>query len=132
MTKRNVSYQWRLREVMAAHGMFATTDLVPPLTDRGITLSASQVHRLVTGTPERLSLPVLAALCDIFEVTPADLIRTAAENAAPRRTATAGAAADGLPAGEAAQLTITRSDRVRWAAAVQYATAWAASSTGLL
>ena len=91
MTKRNVSYQWRLREVMAAHAMFATTDLVPPLTDRGITLSASQVHRLVTGTPERLSLPVLAALCDIFEVTPADLIRTAAENAAPRRTATAGA-----------------------------------------
>jgi DNA-binding Xre family transcriptional regulator len=88
VTKRNVSYQWRLREVMAAHGMFATTDLVPPLTDRGITLSASQVHRLVTGTPERLSLPVLAALCDIFEVTPADLIRTAA---APRRTATAGA-----------------------------------------
>ena len=42
------------------------------------------------------------------------------------------AAADGLPAGEAAQLTITRSDRVRWASAVQYATAWAASSTGLL
>ena len=90
MTKRNVSYQWRLREVMAAHGMFATTDLVPLLTDRGIALSASQVHRLVTGTPERLSLPVLAALCDIFEVTPADLIRTAAENAAPRRTATVG------------------------------------------
>jgi hypothetical protein len=29
MTKRNVSYQWRLREVMATHGMFATTDLVP-------------------------------------------------------------------------------------------------------
>jgi hypothetical protein len=34
---------------------------------------------------------VLAALCDIFEATPADLIRTAAENAAPRRTAAAGA-----------------------------------------
>lgn len=58
MTRRNVSYQWRLREVMAAHGMFATTDLVPLLNDRGIELSASQVHRLVTGTPERLSLPV--------------------------------------------------------------------------
>ena len=60
VTRRNVSYQWRLREVMAAHGMFATTDLVPPLNDRGIELSASQVHRLVTGHPERLSLPVLA------------------------------------------------------------------------
>jgi hypothetical protein len=47
-------------------------------------------------------------------------------------TAVLRAVADGLPAGEAAQLTITRSDRVRWAAAVQYATAWAASSTGLL
>ena len=37
-----------------------------------------QVWRLVTQTPERLSLPVLAALCDIFEVTPAQLIATRA------------------------------------------------------
>nr|WP_245718806.1 helix-turn-helix domain-containing protein [Micromonospora rhizosphaerae] len=27
-----------------------------------------RVHRLVTGTPERRSLPVLAALCDILEL----------------------------------------------------------------
>jgi hypothetical protein len=60
--KRQVSYQWRLREVMAAHGMFTISDLVPPLADRGIDLSVSQVHRLATGIPERLSLPVLAAL----------------------------------------------------------------------
>jgi DNA-binding Xre family transcriptional regulator len=85
--KRNIGYRWRLREVMAAHGMFSTTELIPPLTERGITLSASQVHRLVTGTPERLSLPVLSALCDIFDVTPADLILTTAENTAPRRAA---------------------------------------------
>jgi hypothetical protein len=25
--KRQVSYQWRLREVMAAHGMFTISDL---------------------------------------------------------------------------------------------------------
>jgi len=78
--KRQVRYRWRLREVMAAQGMFTTTELVPPLRERGIDLSASQVHRLVTGTPERLSLPVLAALCDIFEATPAELIVTAADN----------------------------------------------------
>jgi len=90
VTKRNIGYRWRLREVMAAHGMFSTTELIPPLADRGITLSASQVHRLVTGTPERLSLPVLSALCDIFAVSPADLISTTAENTAPGR-ATAGA-----------------------------------------
>ncbi|MGH3522498.1 MAG: helix-turn-helix domain-containing protein [Mycobacterium sp.] len=86
--KRQVSYQWRLREVMAAHGMFTITELVPLLVDRGINLSVSQVHRLATGTPERLSLPVLAALCDIFTCTPAELIATKAENAAVRKTAT--------------------------------------------
>ncbi|MCI2421122.1 helix-turn-helix transcriptional regulator [Saccharopolyspora sp. K220] len=86
--KREVSYQWRLREVMAAHGMFTISDLVPLLVDRDINLSVSQVHRLATGTPERLSLPVLAALCDIFNCTPADLIATKAQNAAARKTAT--------------------------------------------
>ena len=94
MTKRNIGYRWRLREVMAAHGMFSTTELIPPLADRGITLSASQVHRLVTGTPERLSLPVLSALCDIFAVTPADLISTTAENTAPGRAAARAQPAD--------------------------------------
>lgn len=86
--KRQVSYRWRLREIMAEHGMFSTTELVRPLADRGITLSASQVHRLVTGTPERLSLAVLAALCDIFDVTPAELIPTTASNVT-RKAATA-------------------------------------------
>lgn len=85
--KRKVSYAWRLREIMASHGMFATTDLVPLLAERGIKLSASQVHRLVTGTPERLSLQILAALCDIFEVTPTDLVPVQAQNAGVRKTA---------------------------------------------
>jgi DNA-binding Xre family transcriptional regulator len=83
--RRQVSYQWRLREVMAEHGMFTTTELVPLLKERGIDLSASQVHRLVTGVPERLSLPMLAALCDIFSIDPAALIVTSAENMAPRK-----------------------------------------------
>jgi DNA-binding Xre family transcriptional regulator len=73
---------------MAAAGMFTATDLEPHLRDRGITLSSVQVWRLVTQTPERLSLPVLAALCDIFECTPAQLIATKAENATPRKTGT--------------------------------------------
>ncbi|MFQ6331395.1 helix-turn-helix transcriptional regulator [Nocardia sp. NBC_00565] len=85
--KRQVSYQWRLREMMAAAGMFAANDLEPHLHDRGIKLSSVQVWRLVTQTPERLSLPVLAALCDIFNCTPAELIATKAENQA-RKVAT--------------------------------------------
>ncbi len=90
MTRRHVSYQWRLREIMATRGLFTTTHLAPLLAERSITLSASQIHRLVTGTPERLSLPVLAALCDLLEVTPAELIITTAENTAARKTAGAG------------------------------------------
>lgn len=87
--KRKVSYEWRLREVMAEHQMYATTELVPLLAERGITLSASQVHRLVTSTPERLSLPILAALCDIFGTEPSDLILTDATSLGVRK-ATAG------------------------------------------
>ncbi|MER6357443.1 helix-turn-helix transcriptional regulator [Streptomyces sp. NPDC001634] len=81
--KRQVSYQWRLREVMATRGIFVASDLSPLLADRGIELSSVQVWRLVTQTPERLSLPVLAALCDILDVTPAELGRT---HHGPRRS----------------------------------------------
>jgi DNA-binding Xre family transcriptional regulator len=88
--RRETGYRWRLRELMASRGLFATTQLSPLLAERGVELSASQVHRLVTGTPERLSLAVLAALCDILEVTPNDLIEVTAENAAVRKTGTAG------------------------------------------
>ena len=98
--KRQVSYRWRLRELMAGRGMFTTSELVPLLAERGISLSVSQVHRLVTGTPERLSLPVLAALCDILDVTPADLILTEAQNTDLRKTGTAG----GLSAVDAAAI----------------------------
>lgn len=86
--RRTVSYQWRLRQVMAEHKMYATTELVPLLAERGINLSASQVHRLVTSTPERLSLPILAALCDIFAVDAAELIPTDASSVGVRKTAT--------------------------------------------
>lgn len=77
-TRRQVDYQWRLREVMANHGLWKTTELGPLLAQRGVDLSAAQIYRLVTGRPERLSLHILAALCDIFDCTPADLIETTA------------------------------------------------------
>ncbi|HEY4993966.1 MAG TPA: helix-turn-helix transcriptional regulator [Nakamurella sp.] len=86
--KRKVGYTWRLREVMAEHRVFTATGLVLLLRERGIDLSASQVHRLVSGTPERMSLQVMAALCDILSCTPADLVVTTAENAGVRKTAT--------------------------------------------
>jgi DNA-binding Xre family transcriptional regulator len=72
--KRTVGYRWHLRRLMAERGMFQTTDLVPLLAERGVVLSREQVYRLAAKVPERLSLVTLAALCDILDCTPGDLI----------------------------------------------------------
>lgn len=69
-----LDYRWRLRQVMADQGMFATTDLIEPLAQRGIHLSSSQVYRLVAERPERLSLKVLMALLDILGCSMGELI----------------------------------------------------------
>jgi DNA-binding Xre family transcriptional regulator len=63
-------------------------ELVALLRERGSELSASQVHRLVSGTPEWLSLRVLSAFCDLLGCTTAELVATTAENAGVRKTAT--------------------------------------------
>lgn len=84
-----VTYRWHLRQLMAACGMFATTDLVPLLAERGVVLSREQVYRLVVGTPERLNLATLAALCDILGATPADLIEVVVEARGQKKVAAA-------------------------------------------
>ena len=85
---KTIGYHWHLRQLMAKAGMFSTTDLAPHLVERGIELSPAQVYRLVTGTPERLNLQVLAALCDILDCTPAELIEpyVAARTGRARKT----------------------------------------------
>ncbi len=91
-----MSIRWKLRRLMAEHDMFATTDLVPLLAERGIHLSREQVFRLVTHTPQRLSVDTLAALCDIFGCTPNDLIEVEAVPT-QRRKATGAAASPPPP-----------------------------------
>jgi DNA-binding Xre family transcriptional regulator len=72
---------------MAARGMHNSTDLSPLLKERGIELSASQVYRLVTQRPERVSLMMIAALCDIFSCGPEDLVTVTATDAKVRKVA---------------------------------------------
>lgn len=79
VASRALGYQWHLRRLMAERGMFATTDLIPLLAERGIVLSAVQVYRLVVQRPERLNLQVLVGLCDILGCSPADLIEPVVE-----------------------------------------------------
>lgn len=93
---RVMGYRWHLRLKMAERGMFATTELRPLLAERGVVLSREQVYRLVTGVPERLSLRTLAALCDILDCSPSDLVEPVAGTGRGSRRA-AGPAGD--PAG---------------------------------
>ncbi|MGW3228716.1 helix-turn-helix domain-containing protein [Kitasatospora sp. NPDC001095] len=92
-----LDYRWNLRKVMAERGMFSTTELIEPLAERGITLSSSQVYRLVVERPERLSLKILMSLLDILECRMDDLIEpvSAADTSArPRKKAAAGGSAE--------------------------------------
>jgi DNA-binding Xre family transcriptional regulator len=95
-----LGYRWHLRRVMADRGMFATTDLIEPLAERGVTLSSSQVYRLVTERPERLSLKILMALLDILDTTMEELIEPVADASSARkpkaRAAGSGAGVGGL------------------------------------
>jgi DNA-binding Xre family transcriptional regulator len=86
---RKLDYRWNLRQVMATREMFATTDLSEPLAQRGITLSSSQVYRLVTERPERLSLKALMALLDILDCRMDELIEPIAAAAPTRNKRTA-------------------------------------------
>ncbi len=89
MTQK-LDYRWNLRQVMASRDMFATTDLLGPLAQRGIRLSSSQVYRLVVERPERLSLKILMALLDILDCTMDDLIEPVAAARAAKKTKAAG------------------------------------------
>jgi DNA-binding Xre family transcriptional regulator len=91
---REIGYRWHLRRLMAGQDMYATTQLRPLLAERGVALSREQVWRLITGVPERLSLATLAALCDILDCGPGDLVEPVAGG---RRAAGPAAAADSGP-----------------------------------
>jgi DNA-binding Xre family transcriptional regulator len=105
-----LDYRWHLRQVMASRGMFATTDLIGPLAQRGVRLSSSQVYRLVTERPERLSLKVLMALLDILDCPMEDLIEPSAATAPARKARAAGGTEASIGGLRPRRARITRSD----------------------
>ena len=111
MTAR-LDYRWHLRQVMAARGMFATTDLIEPLAQCGIHLSSSQVYRLVVERPERLSLKILMALLDILDCTMDELIEpVAAPDTRTRKAAARAGSAESVGSLRPKRARITSTDR---------------------
>jgi DNA-binding Xre family transcriptional regulator len=82
---KKMGYTWHLRKLMTDRDMFQTTALVPMLAERGIHLSREQVFRLVTQPPQRLNLDILAALCDILDCAPNDLVEVRVVQAEVRK-----------------------------------------------
>jgi DNA-binding Xre family transcriptional regulator len=99
-----MGYRWHLRKLMADQGLFQTSELVPLLAERGVHLSREQVYRLVTQPPQRLSMDTLAALCDILDCAPGDLIEITVADQQARKTAEQG----GRPAPAVRRTTIRR------------------------
>jgi len=97
MAARKPGYRWHLRRLMAEKDLYAATQLRPLLAERGVALSREQVWRLITGVPERLSLATLAALCDILDCGPGDLIEPVAGAAGGGRRAAGPATTDSAP-----------------------------------
>jgi hypothetical protein len=93
---------------MASRGMFATTDLLEPLAQRGIRLSSSQVYRLVVDRPERLSLKILMALLDILDCRMEELIEPVAAAKPMTRKRTASGEEAGIGDLRPKQARITR------------------------
>jgi DNA-binding Xre family transcriptional regulator len=76
---RHVTMQWRLRQVMADRGIFQTSELLPLLQERGVQVSREHVYRLVTRTPQRINIDILAALCDALGCGADELLTLAVE-----------------------------------------------------
>lgn len=99
MTRRLVM-RWHLRQVMATRGIFQTSELVPLLADRGVHLTRQYVHKLVTTAPQRINTDLLAALCDILDCDPNDLLEPVVEQAEQDKTGTGDSLKEGLGIGE--------------------------------
>lgn len=95
MTGRRMTMRWHLRQVMATRGIFQTSELVPLLAERGVHLTRQYVHKLVTTAPQRVNTELLAALCDILDCEPNDLLEPVAEQAEQAKTGTDDEVGDG-------------------------------------
>ena len=94
---RTVTMGWHLRQVMASRGMYQTSELIPLLEERAVHLSREHVYRLVARTPQRVTLDVLAALCDALDCDPGDLLVPTVVDVPRAKTGTNGGGAEAGP-----------------------------------
>ena len=87
MMVRRLNFHSRLRQLMAAHEIWKTTELIPLLAERGVEPVDRAGHRLVTDKPERLSMKTLVALGESWPAPRPTSIDPYVETAARRPAA---------------------------------------------
>lgn len=86
MTKK-MQATWMVPQLMGRNCIHSVRDLSHALAERGIHLSNMQVYRLTVQQPSRVTMDILAALCDIFSCSPNDIINVEAVNQQVRKKA---------------------------------------------
>lgn len=67
---------WRVRVVMAEKNVRSVTDLVRRLDEIGISISVSQLGRLIDGKTQHWSQDVIEGLMTVLDCSLSDLLRT--------------------------------------------------------
>lgn len=79
--------EWRLGVVMHRRAA-GPRSVAARLTRAGLPISAAQISRLSTRPPRRVTLELIAGLCEVLGCTIGDLVRLA-DPAPPRRSCSA-------------------------------------------
>jgi DNA-binding Xre family transcriptional regulator len=75
--------QWRLFQVMAGKNIRTAAKLQVELKAAGVDLSPAHISRIVKQMPDRLSMDLFAALLEVLDCQPNDLIRRVGKSATP-------------------------------------------------
>jgi putative transcriptional regulator len=69
-----MALKWRLRQVMAEHGVWSGADLGRLMEQKaGYKLSAPSISALLTEEPRQVKAQTMDALCTALDCTPSDL-----------------------------------------------------------
>lgn len=91
-TKTTWRTHWHLRMLAAERGYLTAKSLYDALQPCGLKITESQLRRVFTGQPARLSFTLLAQLCRLLKTTPGDLLTVVS---VPVRTALTASPTDG-------------------------------------
>lgn len=70
-----MTLEWRLRRVMADHGVWTGAELARLLEEKaGYRLTAASISELLRRPPRQLKVETLDAVCTALECTPAELL----------------------------------------------------------